>query len=118
MALRLPGYVSRHGFGSSPLLIDDLVVITNDQDGPSSVIAVDRVKGQLRWKVDRKVKDEQNASYATPLIYQPDAKEPKQLVIASWGHGVSSLNPANGATIWEKAIFPRRPVGSRSCMRA
>ncbi len=34
------------------------------------------------------------------------------LIINSWAHGISCLNPANGATIWEKAVFPRRPVGS------
>ncbi len=28
-------YVSRHGFGTSPILYNDLVIIANDQDGPS-----------------------------------------------------------------------------------
>src|SRR5262249_10270471 len=38
-------FVSMHGFGASPILVDDLVVITNDQDADSFLIAFDRASG-------------------------------------------------------------------------
>ncbi len=108
----LPGYTSRHGFGSSPIVHGDLVYLTYDQDGPSTVFAMDRKTGEKKWSVDRKVLDEQNASYATPLILPAMGQQSECLIINSWAHGVSCMNPTNGATIWEKAVFPRRPVGS------
>ncbi|MGC4007221.1 MAG: PQQ-binding-like beta-propeller repeat protein [Pirellulales bacterium] len=108
----LPGYESQHGFGSSPMLVDDLVILTNDQDGPSCVFAVNRTNGQLQWKIDRRVKPKQNASYATPMLYRPKPGGPQQLIIHSWAHGMSSLDPATGKVHWEKEVFPKRPVGS------
>ncbi|MDX1961689.1 MAG: PQQ-binding-like beta-propeller repeat protein [Pirellulales bacterium] len=108
------GYSSRHGFGSSPILYQDLLITTNDQDGPSSVLALDIANGKPRWTVQRQVHQEQNASYATPILFQPggDKAAATELIINSWGHGVSSLNPANGQTNWEFRAFERRPVGS------
>jgi outer membrane protein assembly factor BamB len=57
------------------------------------------------------VKEMQNASYAVPCIYQPQGK-PAELIVASWSHGVSALDPATGATHWEAPVLERRPVAS------
>ncbi|MDZ4820100.1 MAG: PQQ-binding-like beta-propeller repeat protein [Planctomycetota bacterium] len=103
-------YISQHGFGTSPIVHDDTVFITNEQDGPSFVIAVDAGTGKERWKVPRKNVDQQNASYATPMIY--DRNGQTELIINSWAHGVSSLDPGTGRTNWEIPVFERRPVGS------
>jgi outer membrane protein assembly factor BamB len=104
-------FVSMHGYGGSPMLCEDLVIVTNDQDADSFLIAVDCQSGLTRWKVPRKVHPEQNTSYATPLLYQPkDA--PLELIVASWGHGITSVAPRTGATNWEAAVLERRPVGS------
>lgn len=108
----LPGYTSRHGFGSSPIVYGNLVYLTYDQDGPSTVFAMDRKTGEKKWSVERKALSEQNASYATPMILPALGQQSECLIINSWAHGVSCMNPANGATIWEKAVFHRRPVGS------
>src|SRR3989337_1547810 len=45
---------SNHGSGASPIVFEDLVILPNDQDGPSSVIAVDRKTGEKRWQVERR----------------------------------------------------------------
>ena len=55
-------FVSQHGFGTSPIIVGDLVIITNDQDAESFVIAVDRTSGATEWKIDRKHLPEQNTS--------------------------------------------------------
>src|SRR5215213_8351581 len=45
-----------YGFGASPILIDDKVILHVDQDNPTSyLIAVDKNTGKVRWKVDRPV---------------------------------------------------------------
>jgi outer membrane protein assembly factor BamB len=67
-----------YGFGASPILVDDKVILPVDQDSPSSyLIAVDKKSGRLRWKVDRPVVI---SGYSTPTIYQPK-QGPKQIVI-------------------------------------
>src|ERR1700730_16303706 len=42
-----------YGFGASPILVEDNVVLPVDQDNPSSyVLAVDKNSGRVRWKVE------------------------------------------------------------------
>ncbi len=107
----LGSFKSMHGFATSPIVYGDLVILTDEQDGDSFIFAVDRRNGQVRWKAPRKVLPMQNASYAVPCIFQPPGK-PAELIVSSWAHGVSSLDPANGDTNWEAAVLERRPVGS------
>jgi len=104
-------FVSQHGFGTSPIIYGDLLIITNDQDADSFLIALDKSSGQTRWKIPRKVLDKQNASYAAPCIYQPSGG-PAELIVCSWAHGVSSIDPKNGQTNWQAEVLERRPVGS------
>lgn len=55
--------------GSSPMLINDLVVIAVMQSGPSYLVAYDRESGERVWKTDRMMDAPKEAaqSYATPL---------------------------------------------------
>ncbi len=56
--------------GSSPLLVDDLVVVAVMQTGPSYLVAYDLQTGERRWKVDRvtDAPEEAAQSYATPVV--------------------------------------------------
>lgn len=100
----------QHGGGASPILFEDLVIIRHDSDkmGPDSfVVAVDRKTGKERWKTPQVSKD---ASYSTPVIYQPKGGAP-QLVYTGNGHGVISLDPKTGKVNWEVAgTFQQRCV--------
>jgi outer membrane protein assembly factor BamB len=104
-------FQAMHGFATSPIVYGDLVILTDEQDGDSFIFGIDRRSGHVRWKVPRKVKEMQNASFAVPCIFQPQGK-PAELIVASWSHGVSSLDPATGATNWEAEVLERRPVAS------
>jgi outer membrane protein assembly factor BamB len=104
-------FVSRHGFGTSPMVYEDLVIITNDQEGESSLIAVDRNSGKPRWTLPRKTLSPQSASYSTPMIYTPPGGE-DELIVNSWAHGITSHNPRTGQLNWEAPVFDLRPVGS------
>ena len=67
-----------YGFGASPILVDDKVILPVDQDNPSSyLIAVDRNSGKVRWKVERPVVI---SGYSTPIVYQPK-QGAKQIII-------------------------------------
>lgn len=103
-------FVAEDGFGSSPILVGDVVILTNDQDpgGNSSLVALDQKTGQTRWKVDRQSK---KAAFSTPCLYQPPGERP-QVIVTSCAHGITSLDPANGTTNWQLDVFDLRTTGS------
>ena len=101
-------FVAEHGFGASPILFDDLVILPDDQDGSSSLIALDRKTGETRWRSERRTL---KTAYATPCIYQPN-DGPPELITSSWAHGISSLDPLTGRANWELEVFQHRVVGS------
>jgi outer membrane protein assembly factor BamB len=85
-----------YGFGASPILVDDKVVLPVDQDSPSSyLIAVDKNSGRVRWKVDRPVVI---SGYSTPIIYQP-SQGPKQIVIPE-SFQLSAYSVEDGKRVW------------------
>lgn len=106
-------FKSRHGHGVSPIVCEDLVVLPCDQDfAPSFVVGVDRAKGDVRWRIARQfAKEEQDAAYATPCIYQP-SQGGAQLITLSRPDGICALEPSTGKTVWQYPAFPYRPVGS------
>jgi outer membrane protein assembly factor BamB len=104
-------YQSGHGFGTSPIVHDDLLIVPADQDGPSALFGLDRDTGKVRWKVPRRSK----ASYATPCVYQALGR-PAELIFTSYEHGLSSIDPKTGRTNWELDVFHKghveTPIGS------
>lgn len=94
--LRLGPFNIFYGFGASPIIVDDKVILPVDQDSPSSyLIAVDKNRGRVRWKVDRPVVI---SGYSTPTIYQPK-QGPKQIVIPE-SFQLSAYSVADGKRVW------------------
>lgn len=85
-----------YGFGASPILVDDKVILPVDQDNPSSyLIAVDKNTGRVRWKVDRPVVI---SGYSTPIVYQPPTG-PKQVIVPE-SFQLSAYSVADGKRVW------------------
>ena len=85
-----------YGFGASPILVDDKVILPVDQDNPSSyLIAVDKNTGKLRWKVDRPVVI---SGYSTPIIYQP--KQGAKQIIVPESFQLSAYSVEDGKRVW------------------
>ena len=85
-----------YGFGASPILVEDKVILPVDQDSPSSyLIAVDKTSGRVRWKVERPAVI---SGYSTPIIYQPK-QGPKQVVIPE-SFQLSAYSVADGRRVW------------------
>jgi outer membrane protein assembly factor BamB len=85
-----------YGFGASPILVDDKVILPVDQDNPSSyLIAVDKNSGRVRWKVERPIVI---SGYSTPIVYQPK-QGPKQIVIPE-SFQLSAYSVDNGKRVW------------------
>jgi len=85
-----------YGFGASPILVDDKVILPVDQDSPSSyLIAADKDSGRVRWKVDRPAVI---SGYSTPIIFQPK-QGPKQVVVPE-SFQLSAYSVADGKRVW------------------
>ncbi len=103
-------FESQHGLGASPVLFENLVIAVNDQDGPSSIVAVDKETGKTVWSTLRPGAS-QATSYATPIILERDG-HPPLLICSSSQSGVTALNPRTGEEIWTTKSLPARTVGS------
>ena len=91
----LGAFTSQHGAGHSPTLFDGKVILSNDQDGSSTLIAFDAETGKIAWKVERPAR---RACYSTPFIFErPNA--PAELVVASTV-GVTGYDPRTGHEGW------------------
>jgi outer membrane protein assembly factor BamB len=100
-----------HGGGVSPIVYDGMVIVGNDQEGPSSLIAVDAATGKLRWQAERR---STRATYATPCVYQTGDR-PAELIFTDWEHGITAIDPATGEQKWELSVFGsevERAIGS------
>jgi outer membrane protein assembly factor BamB len=101
-------YRSQHGPGTSPMLYGGRVILANEQDGESFIIALDAASGETRWKTARK---SGRAVYATPCVYERGGQA--QLIFTSQAHGVYALELNSGSVLWEMpGLFDKRIVSS------
>ena len=86
-----------HGFGASPILYKDLVILNNDQEkGNGNLFALHAGTGEMAWVVDRK---SQRISYSVPCVYRD------HLVFVNWQHGFTAIDPATGKVVDDKSVF-------------
>ncbi|TWU06837.1 outer membrane biogenesis protein BamB [Symmachiella macrocystis] len=105
---RLEGYGSTHGLGASPMLVDNLLIMAGDQEGPSWIRAFDKQTGETVWSVSRSI---QRTSYTTPILIEPPGGD-QQLIFLSRGAGLSSFDPLTGEQNWQTGELPARTIGS------
>lgn len=87
-------YKSEHGYGSSPVFYQSLVIISGDNPGSAFIAALHRATGNVVWRIERP----SGGNYATPVVATIAGKP--QLVV----HGrdlVTSYNPATGEQLWQ-----------------
>jgi outer membrane protein assembly factor BamB len=110
------------GFGSnasSPVLIDDALILSCDGIDKQFVAALDRATGKkLLWKIQRSKTDELNGNkryaFTTPLLIEVKGK--KQIVSPGAG-AVYAYDPETGAELWRVhygdgyAVAPRPVFG-------
>ncbi len=117
--LDLGPWTSQHGFGMSPMLFEDLVILSNNQQaeelepgqiaGESYLLAVERSTGIERWRTPR---TSIRVCYSTPAILQLPG-QPPQLICTSTAEGVYSVDPRTGRENWRVPdCLPQRVVSS------
>jgi outer membrane protein assembly factor BamB len=100
----------KHGFGKSPIVVDDLVIVATDSEAESEVIAFDRANGKVRWRTPR---PSCKTAFASPCLFDPSAEE-KLLLTLSNTAGLAALDPATGRILWQglTEAVPERCVSS------
>jgi outer membrane protein assembly factor BamB len=82
-----------HGYGSSPVLYEGLVIVQADSSAGSFLAGLDRQTGVVVWRAARPAGN----SYATPAVARLAGRP--QLIAAGLGI-VSSYDPASGRSLW------------------
>lgn len=87
-------FASVHGFCTSPILFEKLVIVNGDHDGDSYLAALHCETGEIAWKVNREHK---TRSYGTPLVREIEGRT--QMVLAG-SKRVTSYDPRTGKIHW------------------
>jgi hypothetical protein len=86
--------IFKFGFGSSPVVVGEKVIVASEYDGPESgIVALDAATGEQRWKVDRP----QSLSYSTPARVRQDDQV---LLVTSGNLLFAAYDPADGSLAW------------------
>ena len=90
-----PGeFHSVHGYCSSPILFENLVIVNGDHDGDAYLVALDQDTGRTVWKTERENK---TRSYCAPIIRQIDGRT--QMILSA-SLCVASYDPRDGSRHW------------------
>lgn len=92
--LPLGPFQEEYGAGSSPMLAGNKVILNEDHDLDSFLIAVDRFTGKVLWRTPR---PDAIRSYSTPRLWQRGGTE--ELLVAG-ALELSSYDPSNGQKLW------------------
>jgi outer membrane protein assembly factor BamB len=84
----------QHGTGGSPVLYEDLLIVSCDGNEVQFVVALDKLTGKVRWKKMR----EGYQAYTTPLIVPLPAGDQ---VISPGAFRAIAYEPRSGKEIWQ-----------------
>ena len=89
------------GSSSSPILVDGKVILCEDHDLDSFLLAVRADDGETVWRTPR---EGFTRSYSTPVVWEVDGK--KQIVVAG-ALELVAYDPADGRELWSRDGFAR-----------
>ncbi len=84
-----------YGMGSSPVVVNGMVVLSCDQSTGSYVLAVDARTGEQRWKTPR---PEAKSGHATPIVRR--GSDGRDEIIIAGSFLVTAYDAATGAKRW------------------
>ncbi len=82
------------GAGSSPVLVDDKIILNEDHDVDSFLIAIDKMTGKTVWKTPR---EGFTRSYSTPVIWQEGERK---LVVVAGALQLAAYDVQDGGKVW------------------
>lgn len=103
----LGSYNTEHGLAVSPIIHEGLLIIPNEQVGPSSLIALNPETGETVWESKRL---EGKTSYSTPAVATGQGTD--QIITIGEANGFVSTDLKTGKLLWQTPRLPMRTVGS------
>lgn len=91
---KITDYIVHQGYGSSPTIYQDLVIVGADNKGGGAFAGLDRATGEIVWKYERVAKP----NYSSPIVWNLAGKD--QLILTGCDE-VVSLNPLDGSVLWQ-----------------
>lgn len=98
---RMGPFQDEYGAGSSPILIHDKVILNQDHDRDSFLLAVSRTDGLTLWNIPR---PDAVRSYATPVIWSHGNRQ--ELLVAG-ALELTSYDPNTGDALWRAGGLAR-----------
>jgi outer membrane protein assembly factor BamB len=94
------------GEGSSPTLVDGMILVPWDHEGPSALYALDQLTGKTIWKTERA---DEPTNWCTPFVVEHDGG--KQVVMNGQTF-IRGYELKTGKELWRIAGKAQRPVTS------
>ncbi|RPI00197.1 MAG: hypothetical protein EHM64_17380, partial [Ignavibacteriae bacterium] len=91
---RMGPFQDEYGSASSPVLVDDKVIIQQDHDVDSFLTALDGKSGAVLWKSER---PDAVRSYSTPAVWTRNGR--KELLVAG-ALELAGYDPSDGKRLW------------------
>jgi outer membrane protein assembly factor BamB len=91
---RMGPFRDEYGAGSSPILCEDKLILNQDHDIDSFLIALDCTTGKILWKVSR---PDAVRSYSTPAVWTQNGQS--QILVAG-ALQLTAYNPTDGSPLW------------------
>ncbi|WP_166442948.1 PQQ-binding-like beta-propeller repeat protein [Phragmitibacter flavus] len=105
----LSAYVHEHGSGSSALVVDGVMVVRCEFQGPENVIlGLDAKTGETKWKLP--VETSKN-TYSTPVVRE--TSKGREVMMANEANGFFGVDVVSGKMNWQhNPGYKQRSVGS------
>ena len=94
--VKICDYVEHQGYGASPALYRDLVIVSADNKGGGAIAALNRATGEVVWKRDRPALP----NYPSPILLRIGGID--QIIMVGCDQ-IVSYSPLTGKTLWETA---------------
>jgi outer membrane protein assembly factor BamB len=106
--LPLGPFKNFYGMASSPILVDDMVVMLCDQQKGAFLLALDAKTGAKKWRTERA---EGVMGWATPMVFRPSAAGLAQLVVLG-SLRLDSYSLTTGESIWWTPLASDGAIGT------
>lgn len=99
------------GTASSPVLVNDLLIVVNDNEKHQFIAAFDRNTGKQVWMKDRSIhvkNSDRQTGWSTPFVW----KTPERTEIVTMGPGIAISYDLEGKELWRLGGMGPMPIPS------
>jgi len=92
---------TKRGTASSPILVDNVLVVNGDSESDPFLFGLDKLTGETLWKTDRPARE----GYSSPIVVTANGR---QEVVLNGDPFVAGYDPKSGKQLWFcKSFAPR-----------